>query len=48
MDDPQHLAVLEQLNQPVWYKNSADYGTWARETFGKERALIERLGLAGK
>jgi len=48
MDDPQHLAVLDQLNQPVWYKNSADYGTWARETFGKERALIERLGLAGK
>jgi tripartite-type tricarboxylate transporter receptor subunit TctC len=48
MDDPKHLEVLEQLNQPTWYKNSADYATWARETFGKEKALIERLGLAAK
>jgi tripartite-type tricarboxylate transporter receptor subunit TctC len=48
MDDPKHLEVLDQLNQPVWYKNSADYGVWVRETFGKEKALIERLGLAAK
>ena len=48
MDDPKHLEVLDQLNQPVWYKNSADYGAWARDSFGKERALIERLGLAAK
>ena len=48
MDDPKHLEVLDQLNQPVWYKNSADYGAWARDAFGKERALIERLGLAAK
>lgn len=48
MDDPQHLAVLDQLNQPVWYKNSADYAAWARETFSKERVLIERLGLLAK
>ena len=48
MDDPKHLEVLDQLNQPVWYKNSADYAVWARETFTKERVLIERLGLAAK
>ena len=48
MDDPKHVEVLEQLNQPVWYKNSADYAAWARETLAKEKALIERLGLAGK
>ena len=48
MDDPKHLEVLDQLNQPVWYKNSADYAAWARDSFGKEKALIERLGLAGK
>ena len=48
MDDPKHVEVLEQLNQPVWYKNSADYAAWARETLGKEKALIERLGLAAK
>ncbi|MDO9283257.1 MAG: tripartite tricarboxylate transporter substrate binding protein [Aquabacterium sp.] len=48
MDDPQHLAVLDQLNQPVWYKNSADYAAWARETFTKERALISKLDLLAK
>lgn len=48
MDDPAHLAVLDQLNQPVWYKNSADYAAWARDTFAKERRLIEKLGLLAK
>ncbi len=48
MDDPRHMEVLDQLNQPVWYKNSADYAAWARETLAKERVLIERLGLAAK
>jgi len=48
IDDPKHLEVLDQLNQPIWYKNSADYQAWARETFGKEKGLIERLGLAAK
>ncbi len=48
MDDPQHLAVLEQLNQPIWYKNSADYAAWARETLVKERKLIEKLDLLAK
>ena len=48
MDDPKHVEVLEQLNQPVWYKGSADYAAWARETLVKEKVLIERLGLAAK
>ena len=48
MDDPKHVEVLEQLNQPVWYKSSADYAAWARETLVTERVLIERLGLAAK
>ena len=48
MDDPKHLEVLDQLNQPSWYKNSADYASWARDSFGKEKGLIERLGLAAK
>ena len=48
MDDPKHLEVLDQLNQPTWYKSSADYASWARETFSKEKGLIERLGLAAK
>jgi len=48
MDDPRHLALLEELNQPVWYKNGADYAAWARETLVKERTLIAKLGLLAK
>ena len=48
MDDPQHLALLETLGQPVWYKNSADYAAWARDTFPKERKLIAKLDMLAK
>lgn len=48
IDDPRHAEVLDQLNQPPWYKNSDEYRQWAVETLGKERALIERLGLLAK
>jgi tripartite-type tricarboxylate transporter receptor subunit TctC len=45
MDDPEHLKVLQQLDQVYWYKSSDDYAKWARETFASERATIERAGL---
>ncbi|MBP6902728.1 MAG: tripartite tricarboxylate transporter substrate binding protein [Burkholderiaceae bacterium] len=48
MDDPEHQKVLDQLNQAGWYKSGPDYLQWARDTFVKDRALIERLGLAAK
>jgi tripartite-type tricarboxylate transporter receptor subunit TctC len=48
MEDPKHLEVLAQLNQEVWYRNGEDYAAWARETFTRDKALIERLGLAAK
>jgi tripartite-type tricarboxylate transporter receptor subunit TctC len=48
IDDPKHLELLAQLSQDVWYLNSEDYAKWARDTFAKEKALIERLGLAAK
>ena len=48
LDDPKHLEVLEQLNQEVWYRSGDDYAAWARETFARDKALIERLGLAAK
>jgi len=48
MDDPKHIEMLEQLNQEVWYRSGDDYAAWARETFARDKALIERLGLAGK
>jgi tripartite-type tricarboxylate transporter receptor subunit TctC len=45
MDDPEHLKVLQQLDQLYWYKSSADYAAWAAETYKAERATIERVGL---
>ena len=48
MDDPKHLEVLEQLNQQPWYKTGPEYQAWAKEVFAKDKALIERLGLAAK
>ena len=48
MDDPKHIELLEQLNQDAWYRNGDDYAKWARETFVKDKVLIERLGLAAK
>ncbi len=48
MDSPEHAEVMKQLNQAVWYRNGADYKAWAMETFAKDKALIERLGLAAK
>ncbi|NRF68100.1 tripartite tricarboxylate transporter substrate binding protein [Aquincola sp. S2] len=48
LEDPKHLEVLAQLNQDVWYRNGDEYAAWARETYAKDKALIERLGLAAK
>ena len=48
MDDPKHLEVLDQLNQDIWYRTGEDYATWAKETFAKDKVLIERWGLAAK
>jgi tripartite-type tricarboxylate transporter receptor subunit TctC len=48
LDDPEHLKVLDQLDQELWYQSSEDYAKYARETLQKERALIERLGLLAK
>jgi tripartite-type tricarboxylate transporter receptor subunit TctC len=48
MDDPKHVELLDQLNQDAWYRSGDDYAAWARETFAKDKLLIERLGLAAK
>ncbi|MES2992697.1 MAG: tripartite tricarboxylate transporter substrate binding protein [Pseudomonadota bacterium] len=48
MDDPKHMEVMAQLNQDLWYRSGDDYAKWARDQFAKDKALIERLGLAAK
>jgi len=46
--DPESLAVMQQLNQEAAYMDGDDFRAWASQTFEKDRALIERLGLAAK
>ncbi len=48
LDDPKYKEMLAQLNQEDWYLNSDEYAKWVQDTFGKEKALIERLGLSAK
>ena len=48
MDDPKHQELLEQLNQDLWYRSGDEYAKWAAGTYAKDKALIERLGLAAK
>lgn len=48
MEDPRHAEVLAQLNQDAWYRSGADYAQWARESYAKDKRLIERLGLMAK
>ena len=48
LEDPAVLATFEKYDQPVIYMNTADYTRFARDSFLKEKALIERLGLALK
>ena len=48
MEDPIHLAALEKYDQELWYKSSADYSTYARETFAAEKATMERLKAQSK
>ena len=43
--DPQHLATLKRLDQPVEYLDSAAYGRFMLETIEMEKRRVERLGL---
>ena len=48
LEDPAVLATLEKYDQSVIYMNTADYTRFIAEQFVKEKAVIERLGLAMK
>lgn len=48
LDDPAVLATFEKYDQSVIYMGSAEYDKFIREQYVKEKALIERLGLAMK
>ena len=42
------LATFEKYDQSVIYMNSADYEKFIAEQYVREKALIDRLGLAMK
>src|SRR5690606_28370489 len=44
----QSMEIMKQLNQEPNYRNSEDYRQWAMETFEKDKALIEHLGLSAR
>ena len=48
LDDHAVLASFERYDQSVIYMNTEAYTKFARDSFTSEKALIERLGLAGK
>ncbi len=48
LEDPAVLAAFEKYDQTVIYMGTAEYDKFIRDQFVKEKALIEKLGLAMK
>ena len=46
MEEPSYVAALGRYDMAPNYMSSADYTKFAQDTFGREKALIEKLGLA--
>lgn len=46
MEDPSYVAALARYDMVPMYMSSAAYSKFAQETFAKEKALVEKLGLA--
>ena len=45
LEDPLVLASFEKFDQSVIYMSTEDYTKYARDSFQKEKAIIEKLGL---
>ena len=48
LDDPAVLATFDKYDQSAIYMGTEAYTKFARDSFASEKALIERLGMAGK
>ena len=46
MEEPSYVAALGRYDMLPNYMSSAEYTKFAQDTFGREKALIEKLGLA--
>ncbi len=45
IDEPAYLQAVERIDQNRWYRSSEDYAKYARETYAKQKTVMERLGL---
>ena len=45
MDEPSYAQALGKYDMVPMYMSTAAYGQFAQETFAKEKALVEKLGL---
>ena len=45
LHDPQHLALLERMDMPLAYLNSADYAASLPATLEEQRLIVRDLGL---
>ena len=48
LEDPTVLAMFEKYDQSVIYMGTAEYEKFIREQYVKEKAMVEKLGLAMK
>lgn len=48
LDDPEHLKLLGQINQSLWYQSPQAYAAYAREAMVQERKLLDHVGLLPK
>ena len=46
MEDPSYVATLAKYDMQPIYMNSADYAKFAQDTVQREKAVIDKLGLA--
>jgi tripartite-type tricarboxylate transporter receptor subunit TctC len=46
MEEPSYVQALARYDMVPMYMSSAAYGKFAQDTFAKEKALVEKLGLA--
>jgi tripartite-type tricarboxylate transporter receptor subunit TctC len=48
LQDPEHLKLLKQIYQTLWYQSPAQYAAYAKSAFEQERKLMEQAGLLTK
>lgn len=43
--DPEHLQLLKQIHQTLWYRSPSDYAAYAKTAFEDEAKLMKQAGL---